>query len=102
MQQIEICKHDGPSNHDLRSLRGWLNSPEGNNSALRGSGCDTWETDGRLDRDTEKDFVVLSSKHRQRDRFERWAGDTLLGVFHRLVGKHFSVSLTRTFMFLIY
>ena len=51
-----------------------------------------WEaSEGRL-RDTENDFLVLSSKHRNRDRFERWAGDTFLRVYHRLIGRRFKVS----------
>lgn len=92
VQQIEICKYGGPSQHDLSLLRSWLTSPEGNDLSLRGWGCDVWEEhEGRL-RDTENDFVVLSSKHRSRDRFERWAGDTLLGIYHRLLGRHFKVS----------
>ena len=92
LQQIEICKQDGPSEHDLRILRNWLQRPKGNQSSLRGPGCDVWEaSEGRL-RDSENDFLVLSPKHRKRDRFERWAGDTFLRVYHRLIGRRFKVS----------
>ena len=95
MQQIEICKQDGPSKHDLGLLRGWLVSPEGNDSSLRGPGWDAWEKDeGRL-RDTEHDYVALSSKHKSRDRFERWTGDALIGFYHRLIGRRFRVGCTR-------
>lgn len=99
MRQFEICKHEGPSNHDLRFLRGWLMGTDGNNSALRGRGCDTWDIGNRQSWDSDKDFLALSSKHRQRDRFERWAGDTLLGVYHRLIGRCSNVSSsTRNFI----
>ena len=51
-----------------------------------------WEaSEGRL-RDTENDFLVLSSKHRKRDRFERWVGDRFLRVYHRLIGWRSKVS----------
>ncbi|KAM0803376.1 hypothetical protein BDR22DRAFT_886751 [Usnea florida] len=83
--QLEISKHEGPSKHDLRFLRGWLTGTDGNNSALRGCGSDAWNADNGQEKDLNKDLVALSSKHRQRDRFERWAGDNLLGAFHRLV-----------------
>lgn len=87
MQQIEICKQGGPSEHDLSLFRSWLTSSKGNQSSLRGPGWDTWEkSEGRF-RDTENDYVVLSSIHQSRDRFERWTGDTLLGIYHRLVGR---------------
>ncbi|KAK0509175.1 hypothetical protein JMJ35_008546 [Cladonia borealis] len=89
MQQIEISKQQGPSAHDMKLLREWLKSSDGNNSALRGYGWDAWEVQNRRDRNTEVDFLVLSSKHRQRDRFERWTGDKLLSIFHRLLGKRF-------------
>ena len=48
-------------------------------------------SEGRL-RDTENDFLVLSSKHSKRDRFERWAGDIFLRVYHRFIGQRFRVS----------
>jgi hypothetical protein len=93
MQQIEICKQDGPTKHDFRLLQSWLASPEGNESSLRGPGWNVWEKrEGRL-RDTENDYLVMSSKHRNRDRFERWAGDTLLGLYHRLIGQRFKVGV---------
>ena len=92
LQQLEICKHGGPSKHDLDLLRTWLVSAEGNGSSLRGPGWDIWEkAQGRL-RDSETDYLVLSSKHRNKDRFERWVGDTLLGVYHRLIGRHLKVN----------
>ena len=92
LQQIEICKQSGPSEHDVSFLRSWLNRIGGNSSSLRGPGSDVWEvSEGRL-RDTENDYLVLSPKHRNRDRFERWAGDTFLRVYHRFIGRHFKVS----------
>ena len=93
LQQIEICKQDGPSRHDLRLLRGWLVSADGNDCSLEGPGWDAWIGDegSSGDQDSENDYVVLSSKHGNRDRFERWAGDSLLGLYHRLVGRHFKV-----------
>ena len=47
--------------------------------------------EGQL-RDTENDFLVLSSRHSNRDRFERWTGDTLLRAYHRLIGQRLKVS----------
>lgn len=92
LQQIQICKQDGPSKHDLSLFRSWLGRATGNDYSLRGPGSDVWKVaEGRL-RDTENDFLVLSPKHRNRDRFERWVGDTLLRVYHRLIGQRFSVS----------
>ncbi len=91
MQQIEICKQQGPSAHDMKLLQDWLKSADGNKSALRGCGWNAWEVQNRCGRNTEVDFLVLSSKHRERDRFERWAGDKLLSIFHRLIGKRFKV-----------
>ena len=94
LQQIKICKQDGPSEHDLSILRSWLDCPKGNNCSLRGPGWDVWKArEGQL-RDTENDFLVLSSKHSNRDRFERWTGDTLLQVYHRHIGRRFKVSRT--------
>ena len=95
IQQLEISKHEGPSKHDLSFLRGWLTGTDGNNSALRGCGSDAWNAGNGQEKDLDKDLVALSSKHRQRDRFERWAGDTLLGVFHRLVASRSNVSSRR-------
>ena len=40
MQQIEICKQQGPSAHDMKLLQGWLKSAGGNRCALRGPGWD--------------------------------------------------------------
>ena len=94
MQQVDICRQSGPTKHDLNVLQKWLISPEGNNSALEGEGWDAWEEqEGRL-RDTEYDYIVLSSNHRNRDRFEHWAGDTLLRFYHRLIGRRLKVSYT--------
>ena len=98
MQQIELSKQSGPSQHDLCLLRDWLNGTngvEGNQASLRGSGCQAWKPGAGGLIDTENDYVVLSSKHKNRDRFERWAGDTLLGIYHRLIGCHFKVWYTR-------
>ena len=89
LQQIKICKQSGPSEHDLRLLRSWLGRAKGNACSLRGPGSDVWEvSEGRL-RDTESDFLVLSSKHSKKDRFENWVGTTLLRIYHRLIGKRF-------------
>ena len=91
LQQIEICKHGGPSKHDLDLLRTWLISAEGNASSLRGPGWDIWEKPQEQLRNSETDYLVLSTKHRNKDRFERWVGDNLLGVYHRLIGRRFKV-----------
>ena len=92
LQQIEICKQEGPSEHDLSFLRSWLSRTKGNSCSLRGPGSDVWNvSEGRL-RDTENDFLVLSSRHSKRDRFERWTGDTFLRVYHRFIGQRFKVS----------
>ena len=91
LQQIEISKQDRPSKHDLSLLRSWLDLGEGNDCSLRGPGSDVWAGDGRT-RETETDFLVLSSKHRNRDRFERWTGDTLLGIYHHLISRCSKVS----------
>ena len=92
LQQIQICKQDGPSEHDLSFLRSWLSRTNGNSCSLRGPGSDVWNvSEGRL-RDTENDFLVLSSRHSKRDRFERWAGDIFLRVYHRFIGQRFKVS----------
>ena len=91
MQQIEIWKQDGPSNHDLKLLREWLTSADGNESSLRGPGWNTWEKGQEL-RNAKNEYVVLSSKHQNRDRFERWTGDTLLGLYHRVIGRRLKVS----------
>ena len=92
LQQIKICKQDGPSKHDLNLLQSWLGRAKGNDHSLRGPGSDVWKVgEGRL-RDTESDFLVLSSRHRNQDRFERWTGETLLRVYHRLIGRRFKVS----------
>ena len=93
MQQIELSKQDGPSKHDLRLLQDWLVSAAGNGSSLRGQGWDTWDIGQGL-RDTEKDYIVLSSNHQKRDRFVRWTGDTLLGLYHRFIGRHIKVNLS--------
>lgn len=92
LQQIEICKQDGPTHHDLSLFRSWLIRARGNDCSLRGPGSDVWKVGERRLRDTENDFLILSSKHGNRDRFERWAGDTLLRVYHRLIGRRFKVS----------
>ena len=92
MQQIELSKQDGPSKHDLRLLQDWLVSAAGNASSLRGQGWDTWELGQGLEQ-IEKDYIVLSSKHQKRDRFVRWTGDTLLGLYHRHIGRHIKVNL---------
>ncbi|KAM0803918.1 hypothetical protein BDR22DRAFT_886215 [Usnea florida] len=87
LQHIEISKLDGPSKHDLSLLRNWLGRATGNDCSLRGPGSDVWKVgEGRF-RNTENDFLVLSSKHCNRDLFERWIGDTLLRVYHRFVGE---------------
>ena len=86
MQQIEICKQQGPSAHDLKLLRKWLKSADGNGSALRGSGWNAWEAQNNM----ELDFLVLSG-HGERDRFERWVGDKLLSILHRLRRQRFKV-----------
>lgn len=91
MQQIEFSKQVGPSNHDLKLLRHWLTSTDGNESALRGPGWNAWEK-GPETKVQESEYIVLSSKHRNTDRFERWTGDTLLGLYHRLIGRHLKVS----------
>ena len=102
LQQIELCKQSGPSEHDLGQLRLWLHKERGNNSALRGPGSRIWETEGNPDIDAENDFVVLSSKHRDRDHFERWTGDTFLGKYHRFIAKHFVVCpATHTFVLIM-
>ena len=91
MQQIELCKQDGPSKHDLGLLRYWLASKKGNFSDLKGPGAFAWGTTEDQSVDAENDFVALSAEHKSRDRFERWAGETLLGVYHRLVVRRFKV-----------
>ena len=92
LQQIEICKQDGPSKHDLSFFRSWLHRAKGNDCSLRGPGWDVWEvSEGGL-RNAENDFLAVSSIHSRRDRFERWIGDTVLLVYHRLVGQYFKVS----------
>ena len=94
VQQIKICKQDSPSKRDLNILKDWLVSAQGNESSLRGPGWDAWEKGKGGLWDTENDYVVMSSKHMRRDRFERWFGDTLLGLYHRLIGRRFTVSCT--------
>ena len=85
-------KHKGPSNHDFTLFQTWLKDTKGNNSSLRGCGWDVWEKDEGLSQgDFKHEFVALSSRHSERDRFERWAGDTLLGVFHQIIGQRFKV-----------
>lgn len=88
MQQIEICKQDGPGEHDLGLLRRWLCSDEGNGSSLEGPGWNAWDAVPGNDQNRDRDFVVLSSKHRHRDWFERWIGDSLLKTYHRFFGRH--------------
>lgn len=51
-----------------------------------------WSKGDGFGGDKSEDFLVLSSKRIFRDNFERWAGDTVLGLFHRFVGRHFKVS----------
>ena len=91
LQQIEICKQDGPSKHDLSFFRRWLIRANGNACSLRGPGSDVWEVSEGRPGDVENDFLVLSAKHSNRDRFERWIGDTLLRVYHRIIGQRFKV-----------
>ncbi len=95
LQQIELCKQDGPSKHDMSLLRDWLIKDEGNDGALNGPGCCAWSISEDQGFHSRNDFVVLSSTHKNRDRFERWTGDTVLGVYHRFVARHFRVSIPR-------
>ena len=92
LQQIEICKQDGPSKHNLGFLRSWLDSVKGNDCSLRGPGSNVWDVGEAPLRDTENDFLVLSLKHSNRDRFERWMGETLLQFYHRFIGRRRRVS----------
>ncbi|KAL8827199.1 MAG: hypothetical protein Q9191_003333 [Dirinaria sp. TL-2023a] len=57
VQQIKICKQDGPSKHDLNILQDWLVSAEGNESSLRGPGWDAWEKEQRGLWDIGNDYV---------------------------------------------
>ena len=90
MQQISLCKQDGPCKSDLHSLRVWLGSTTGNDHSLGGPGDEVWTLyDGEKRSKYEDDFMVLSSRHVEIDRFERWIGDTLLDIYHHCVAKRF-------------
>ncbi len=91
LQQIEISKQDGPTERDLRVLRNWLITADGNDSALVGPGAAAWHIRDEQSFHCENDFVVFSAAHRYRDRFERWTGDTVLGKYHRFIARHFKV-----------
>ena len=98
LEQVELCKQENASKHDFKLLLHWLASSRGNRSCLRGPGCDVWNTNHGEDTNAHNDFLVLSSKHGNRDRFERWAGDTFLSLYHRLLGQRLKVSLLSTLL----
>lgn len=84
LQQARLARLDGPSRHELRFLRMWMERPRMGNFPLVGLDRRTW------DEEHEDDLLALRPRPAS-GVFSSWVADSLVPVFHRFVGEQFKV-----------
>jgi hypothetical protein len=84
LKQARLAQLDGPSRHELRFLRAWMERPRMGNFPLLGLDRRTW------DEEHEDDLLALRAQPVS-GVFSTWVVETLVPIFHRFVGERFKV-----------
>ena len=75
---MELYKLSAPSAHDLKTIRNWVEMPEGGNHFLRALEAKVFDS---------PDLVSLLA--RSKDPFTRWISEKVVPCFHWIVGRRF-------------
>ncbi|ROV95952.1 hypothetical protein VMCG_07984 [Cytospora schulzeri] len=82
LKQAQLSRLDRPSRNELKFLRSWLQRPLMGNFPLLGLDRKTW------DPQYEKDLLAMRANPAS-DYFSDWVSDTVVPLFHRLIGEKF-------------